>query len=69
MMKIIMGFLGSYSDGFEPSKIPAWAGALAVLAAVVAVIIVVVNTLVTVVVAVAILNSVRLAASSAQRRS
>ena len=31
MMKIVMGFLGSYSEGLAPSRIPPWWGARSVL--------------------------------------
>lgn len=62
MMKMIMGFLGSYSDGLEPSSIPPWAGALAV-EVLVAEVTVVVSKSVTVLVIVAMPNGERLAPS------
>ena len=55
IMNIMMGLLGLYIEGFPPSKMPPWGGALTVLAAVAPVVVkAVVTRSVTVVVTVAI---------------
>ena len=57
IMNRMIGLEGLYCEGFEPSRMPPWAGALAVLVAV-AVVTVVVTKSVTVRVVVAILRDV-----------
>ena len=62
-MNRMIGFVGLYTDGLAPSKIPPCGGALAVAAVAVAEVTVVVSMSVTVLVTVAMMIVIRLGAS------
>jgi hypothetical protein len=64
----MIGFVGLYTEGLAPSKMPPCGGALAVAAVVVAEVTVVVSMSVTVLVIVAMMIDIRLTASSKGRR-